>query len=430
MSDRRLRIAVVSDRGSIGGAGVSATRLSRALRLAGHHVAMVFRADGWVDPECTHETIPIQPSGRWASRAWTLHRSPITRRLAQASWVREIGRTLDAFRPDAISVHNLHSAEWDVDVVRAALEYAPVAWTLHDLWPLTGGCALPFDCLQFMSRCTRTCPQAGQPPAFPRRMIKSAHLRRRRLFDSLRRLVLVAPSSWVESMAMQNQEAAGLVRRVSHGLDLDRFRPRDAAAARDQLGLPNDDVPTLLTSGHSLKVKRKGLWDLAAALREIPQPIRLLILGEAQVIDWPANVQVVFIGRAMGDRLLSISYTAADVFVLASHAETFGLVVQEAMACARPVVACAVGGVSELVVDGETGWLASTPTRDDLTRALHRAFAARTSWERIGGNGRRRAESNFSVQLQRVRYEALFQGLRRSEMPSQAALDAMMPFQG
>ena len=426
-STPRLRIAVISDQGSTGGAGVSAARLSRSLRSAGHRTALVYRADFWADPECATELIPIRHTYRWAGRAWTLHRNAATRKLAQASWTQSIGRALGSFRPDVISLHNLHSAEWDIEVVQTALAHAPIVWTLHDLWPLTGGCALPDECHRFAATCNRACPQAGQAPAPPRGMIAAAHRRRKRLFGSQQPLVLVAPSRWVEAVAAEGGSMTGLVRRIPHGLDLTLFRPHEPTAARSLLQLPNDGLVTLLTSGHSLRVRRKGLWDLAESLARVPHEVRLLVLGEAGQVAWPRNVHVVYLGRVLGDRLLPVFYGAADGVVVASHVETFGLVVQEAMACARPVLAYPVGGVPEMVVDSKTGWLAAAPTCDDLTRALQRALSNRAGWAQMGSHGRRVAEARYSAGRQRARYEALFRGLLQGETPSQAALDGVLP---
>ena len=391
-----LRIAVISDQGSTGGAGVAASRLSWSLRAAGHRTALIYRADFWADPECATELIPIMRSSRWAGRAWTLHRNAATRKLAQASWTQSIGRALGSFRPDVISLHNLHSAEWDIEVVEAALARAPVVWTLHDLWAFTGSCAHPFECLRYTQGCDHECPQAGVAPALPRGMIRQAHRRRLKLFSAQPRLMLVAPSRWIEAAARRATVNAR-VRRVPHGLDLGLFRPQDRAAARRVLGLPQDEVPTLLASGHSLRIRRKGLWDLAESLSHLSWTVRVVLLGDAGGVEWPGNAEAVYLGRVAGDRLLPLVYAAADLVVLASHAENFPLVVQEALACGRPVLAYPVGGVPEMVADGLTGWLAETVHRDALTAALERALGDRGSWSDMGTQARTAAEEGYSA---------------------------------
>lgn len=421
-----MRIAVISDQGSTGGAGVAATRLSRVLRQSGHRTAMLYRGDFWVDSGCADEVFPIHHSLRWAGRAWALHRNTASRVLAQFSWSRAIGKALNAFSPDVVSVHNIHSAEWDTEIVISALVRAPVAWTVHDLWPVTGSCAVPGECRKFTVACDRSCPQAGHPPALPRPMIVGAHRRRLRLFGSASRLALVAPSRWVQSEIETVEGCQGRVFRISHGLDLDLFRPLDRSLSRALLGIPDDGIPTLLTSGHSLRVRRKGLWDLLEALALVAKPVRLLVLGDSEAMASPTNVAVLNVGRVYGDRFLPVVYGAADLMVLPSHAETFGLVVQEALACGRPVVAYDVGAVSELVVDGQTGWLAAGPTIPDLRAVLEKAIYERESWQTMGNRGRAHAEGRFGSRVQGIRYEMLFSALLRSRIPDQAVLDAIV----
>lgn len=419
-----LRVAVISDQGSTGGAGVSASRLARALRTGGHRVAFLYRGDFWADPDCAHELMPVHHARRWAGRAWALRRCGPTRALAQASWVRAIGHALDGFRPDVISLHNLHSAEWDIEIVEAALTRAPVVWTLHDMWPLTGSCALPGECRRFASSCDRSCPQAGQEGTLPRAMIPAAHRRRRHLFGSQPPLVLVAPSRWMSARAEQIDRCRPLTRRITHGLDLEVFHPLEREAARRLIGLPNDGLPVLLTSGHSLRVGRKGLRDLVEVLSSMRMEVRLLVLGEADAMAAQSTLDIVFLGRVFGDRLLPLLYGAADVLVHPSRVENLPLVIQEAMACGRPVVGCAVGGVPEMIVDGETGWLAAEPSKVGLSEALSRAFSARGSWTEIGETARRVAEASYSQVTQRSRYETLFRGMLEGTPPSQTALDA------
>ena len=89
-------------------------------------------------------------------------------------------------------------------------------------------------------------------------------------------------------------------------------------------------------------------------------------------------------------------YDASSVFVLPSRSEGFGIVAAEAMAHGRPVVACGVGGLAEVVADGETGILVP-PRRPDLLRAaLERLQRDPELRRRLGRAGRARAESRYS----------------------------------
>jgi glycosyltransferase involved in cell wall biosynthesis len=97
-----------------------------------------------------------------------------------------------------------------------------------------------------------------------------------------------------------------------------------------------------------------------------------------------------------------------DVFCLPSRAEGMPLVVLEAMAQARPVVATAVGGTPELVVDGETGLLVPPDDVDALARALKRALADPGLATRMGEAGRARVERDFSLAASTARVLSLY----------------------
>jgi glycosyltransferase involved in cell wall biosynthesis len=103
-------------------------------------------------------------------------------------------------------------------------------------------------------------------------------------------------------------------------------------------------------------------------------------------------------------------YSHAAVFVCPSVYEPFGIINLEAMACERPVVASAVGGIPEVVVDGETGLLVPVKLRDDdpmrpvdpsayeadLASAINRLMADAPLREQMGRAGRARAVERFS----------------------------------
>jgi D-inositol-3-phosphate glycosyltransferase len=157
------------------------------------------------------------------------------------------------------------------------------------------------------------------------------------------------------------------VQIVPPGVDHAFFSPGPKAGARRALGL--GDEPTLLFVGRIQPLK--GVDVAVRALHELRDPAaQLLVVGGASGSDGAAEVERI---HALVDELdlssqvrfvdpqphheLSTYYRAADVCLVPSRSESFGLVALEAAACGTPVVAAAVGGLLSLVVDGTTGYL-------------------------------------------------------------------------
>ena len=185
------------------------------------------------------------------------------------------------------------------------------------------------------------------------------------------------------------------------GVDTELFAPGDRAAARGSLGLGED--PHVLYVGRQSPIKGlETLLDAMARLRAGGTPARLSIVGgdadepldghEAALRERLARLSlgeaVTFVGAQPQDRLPAW-YVAADVTVLPSYYESFGMVALEAMACGSPVVASRVGGLQTTVRDRVTGLLVPDHDPAALAEALGRLIADEDLRWRLGREGAR-----------------------------------------
>lgn len=184
---------------------------------------------------------------------------------------------------------------------------------------------------------------------------------------------------------------------VGNGRDPRSFRPDPAARVglRRALGVPADRV---VVTAVSRLVRAKGYPELIAAMREVPEA-ELWVVGERLASDRGPDLEALFAASGLGARLRRLGYrediasvlAASDIFALPSHFEGLPMSIIEAMLVGLPVVATAIRGPREQVVDGETGLLVPPGEVAPLAAALRRLVADAELRAAMGAAGRARA---------------------------------------
>ena len=187
---------------------------------------------------------------------------------------------------------------------------------------------------------------------------------------------------------------------IHNGIDPERFRPTDKRDALDGFGVR---TPYVLFVGRI--TDQKGIFHLLEAATRLPPGVQVVLCASAP--DTPeiearlrravsAHPNAVWINEMVPHDVVTQLYSHAAVFACPSVYEPFGLINLEAMACETPVVASAVGGILEVVVDGETGLLVPPARPDALAAALTRVLEDPPLGRAMGRAGRQRVEERFS----------------------------------
>jgi len=228
-----------------------------------------------------------------------------------------------------------------------------------------------------------------------------------------------AVSTWAERLAVERAERVIAVSEqmradilthfqvapervvvIHNGVDAEAFRRTEA---RDVLARHRVREPYVLFVGRISE--QKGIFPLLEAARSLPEEVSLVLCASSpDTPELAARLQNAVAGRPHVlwiNAMLPVPevvqlYSHAAVFVCPSIYEPFGLINLEAMACGTPVVASRVGGIPEVVVDGETGWLVPPGDPATLAATLREALSDRARARRMGEAGRRRVEAHFS----------------------------------
>ncbi len=247
-------------------------------------------------------------------------------------------------------------------------------------------------------------------------------------------------SSWIERTAYENadgviavsesmrsdvEELYGVprekIRVIHNGIDLNQYRPTPDPAVLAKYGI-DANVPFILFVGRI--TRQKGIIHLVDAIRWIRPGVQVVLCAGApdtpeigrEMTDHVEGARhdsaspIIWIPEMLPKQEVIALYTQAALFVCPSVYEPFGIINLEAMACGTPVVASAVGGITEVVVAGNTGLLVpidavgdgdfepKDPPRfaRDLAGAVNRLLADPETLKQMAARSRERVEHFFS----------------------------------
>jgi glycosyltransferase involved in cell wall biosynthesis len=271
---------------------------------------------------------------------------------------------LKTTRPGKIWFHNIAGGEkwgWSEEMVLIARQYAPVHWTLHDMW------ALGNDDQSYWE--VDLVEESGRGQEIKGEGLKGSRIQRVCRESGKYPVTLTAPSQWLADLSKKITGKECLF--LPNPIDLKIFSPEGRAAARRRWGLPEEGF-VVLAGADSLADPRKG-FDL---LREAWGSARrrgatLALFGRHG--DGRAGER--YLGNLTSDEEMVAAYQSADLYVHPARMENAPCTIQESLACGTPVLAFAVGGISETVIPGKTGFLALHVGADCLREALDDALS-------------------------------------------------------
>ncbi len=290
--------------------------------------------------------------------------------LAHAARLARLARALDA---RALVANTVRAAFYTAPAARLARR--PFIWHMRDFW------------------LSESRPRRLLPDTWGKRLLCTAAAR------------VVANSQ----ATAQHLPCPDRVWVIYNGIEVDRYDPlMEEAPFREAHGIPRD-VPLVGTVGRLRPWKGQDRFlRVLARVRRIREDVWGLVVGGTpfQVEDdYPQRLRVLAQELGVAEQVVFTGHlndvrpalAAMDVFVHAGDPEPFGLVVVEAMAMAKPVVAFAHGALPEIVVDGETGLLVPPGDEDTLAARVLRLLIHRDEAQAMGERCRARVEAYFHI---------------------------------
>ncbi len=367
MQERPLRIVQIHSADSGGGAEQMALMLHHEFSARGQDSwFLVGRKDLNVDLERTIQT-PRQPRYRGE-----LGLRMIPERLLGLQYFSSPSIAGEMwplkFKPDILLIHSIHGSEgyFRTEDLEWLSAQCPTFLFMHDQWLMTGHCAYTLGCDFWRTGCLR-CPDLTVYPALEKDGSRYNWQRKRRVMSSSR-LWVGSPAQWLLDLVRESPILGELDQfYVPNAFDPKLFFPGDRQAARRSLGIPQDSQVVLFLA-QSAKSRFKDFSTLARAfarIRDLGFKFTLITVGGMPDPEIRAALppDVLYFEYTTDRQKIADYYRVADLFCLSSCAEVLPLTILESLACGTPVIASDVGGVSEVVIPGKTGWL--VPPKDE-----------------------------------------------------------------
>ena len=250
----------------------------------------------------------------------------------------------------------------------------PIIFYMHDMWFMTGGCHYSFECEKYKSHCYDC-------QVFPYHKKKDLSYKefekKKRLYSKYSNFYFISPSKWLYDCARHSSLLKNKpIFHVPNVIDKTVFKPFEKNIAKQILNIDNSER-VIAFGAVSVKSPYKG-WEYLQKALEILQNeqsiynITILIFGSgySKEIADAIPFKTKFLGHLKDEYSSVLVYNAIDVFIAPSLADNLPYTVYESLSCNTPVVAFNTGGIPEMIIHKENGYLAQYKNPEDIAQGI------------------------------------------------------------
>ena len=308
---------------------------------------------------------------------------------------------------DIVHLHWINNRFLDINELKRV--HKPIVWTLHDSWPFTGICHLPYECKLYEMHCG-TCPMLGSNKE--RDLAFEVFEKKLTIYKDLD-LHIVTPSRWLAGCVKKSALLGRFpVQVIPNCIDTDLYQPMDKSDSRMVLGLDSNKKYLLFGAMQATSDKNKGFNLLLEALKNISGTnIELIIYGTNENLDrYDIPLPYRSIGYVQNDAVMVLLYNAADITIVPSLSENLSNTIMESLSCGTPVVAFNIGGNYDMIDHMQNGYLAAEKDSADLADGIEWCLKHNAEGL-LGKNAREKVKDNYTIDIAAKKYIEFYSGL-------------------
>jgi len=400
-----MKILILNTSDLHGGAAKAAYRLCLGLRKNGVEAKMLVLNKQSYDPN----VIPLHSNKiirKFWSKVHPFKKRYFDQKIPEFSTLFSLNHILSKINkidPDIIHLHWINGGFFDLrDLKKISI---PLVWSLHDMWPFTGGCHYDRDCGQYQSWCEK-CPLIPKNP----KTAKYIFNQKMEIFNRKDNLTVIGLSRWLaecskNSMLFKKFNTVNL----PNCIDTNVYKPLEVIELKRNIGIPQDKR-VILFSAMNPSIERKGFKYLKKAIEnKTIDETAVIILGKVNDKEFiRLGPRTYVAGNINNERDLAKYYSMADVTVLPSIQENLSNIVMESLSCGTPVVAFNIGGNIDMIEHKRNGYLVKHKDTIDLANGIKWVLENEKRHRKLSRNSRIKIINEFSEKVVIPKYIDLY----------------------
>ena len=331
-----------------------------------------------------------------------------TKTLFSPAWLPfdKVTKKINEINPDIVHLHWICGSMMSIEDI--AHINAPIVWSLHDMWPFTGGCHYDEECGKYKENCgnCKVLRSTNEED-----LSRKVFLRKQKIFNQKKDMYIVGLSQWLYDCS----KTSALFKDKQHinlpnPIDTKIFKPIDKEKARELWNLPQNKKLVLFGAMNATSDPRKGYKELIEAMQKLEKnsKIEFVVFGSNR----PQNAtdfgfKAHYLGSLTDDVSLVTLYNAVDVMVVPSLQENLSNVIMESLSCGTPVIAFNIGGNKDMIEHKQNGYLAQPFDTSDLKDGIEWTLN-NPNYKKFCHNAREKIIKEFDSKIITTQYIKLY----------------------